>query len=335
MMRIVLRNILVVWLVFTFQQSLALTDADPHVKQFIHEMSKSHGFKVADLQATFAKVKKSDKVLRAISTPYEAKPWHLYRKHFLTDKRIKGGVKFWKQYNDLLMKEEQAFGVPAQVVVAIIGVESFYGAYQGGYRVIDALSTLAFYYPKRSAFFGKELEEFLLMCREKNIDPLEPTGSYAGAMGWPQFMPSSYRRHAVDFNHNGKADIWRSPADVMGSIGNYLNERGKWKKGHPVTEKVMHAAPESAVQYNSGRRPKQAASEWSKKGLHVAASHKKNKANPLRFDMGSEQYEYWLAYNNFYAIMSYNPRVSYAMAVYQLSEAIKDEYNKQLSSHSG
>lgn len=323
-----LKRATVVALVVVSVQASALSVSDPQVKSFIEKMHKKHGFDVAVLQDTFSKVQKNEKIIATMTRPYESKPWYIYRRSFLTDQRIAGGVAFWNTHAALLKKEERMYGVPAQVVVAFIGVESFYGSYKGRYKVINALSTLSFDYPKRAKFFQSELEEFLLMCREKDIDVMEPVGSYAGAMGWPQFMPSSYRRHAVSFEKKHHPDIWHAPSDVIASIGNYLQVRGKWQVDQPIADKVRHPSPEAGIKFNKGRKPTDLVSAWAKRGLSVSGHHAL-KAGALRFDMGDDQYEYWLAHHNFYAIMSYNPRVAYAMAVYQLSLAIKDAHDHQ------
>ncbi len=207
------------------QVNFAYADNDlPGLSEFIDEMVTKHQFERNNLESLFEKVEVKQSILKAISRPAErSKPWYDYRKIFISNKRIKGGVTFWQQHSDDLAKAEQQYGVSAEIIVAILGVETRYGGNVGGYRVIDALSTLAFRYPPRSPFFRSELENFLILTREENMSQLDPVGSYAGAMGLGQFMPSSYRAYAVDFDDDQYRDIWTNPTDAIGSIANYLN----------------------------------------------------------------------------------------------------------------
>ncbi|MCK5190946.1 MAG: lytic murein transglycosylase, partial [Methylococcales bacterium] len=189
---------------------------------FVSNMVEKHQFDDAELKQLFQAVDIKGNIIKAMERPAEGMPWYKYRKIFMTDKRIKGGVKFWQENEVTLSEVESKTGVPAEIIVAIIGVETQYGGNTGHHRVIDALSTLGFAYPKRSKFFLSELENFLILCREEKMNPLEPTGSYAGAMGIPQFMPSSYRAYAADFENDKKRDIWNNPADAIASVANYF-----------------------------------------------------------------------------------------------------------------
>ncbi len=194
------------------------------VNSFIENMVAKHGYDGAQLNALFSKVTLSGKIIAAISKPAEALPWYQYRAIFLKPDRIHSGVTFWHEHKAQLQRAEQQYGVPVEVIVAIIGVETRYGRNTGSFKVLNALSTLAFDYPKRSPFFTRELEHYLLLTREQDIDPLTLKGSYAGAMGIPQFISSSYRAYAVDFDGDGVTDIWRNPTDAIGSVGNYFQE---------------------------------------------------------------------------------------------------------------
>lgn len=210
----------------------------PEVNDFIDEMVIKHDFEKAELAQIFDEVEVKNSILKAISRPAEkSKPWYDYRKIFITDSRIAGGVKFWQQHASSLKRAEQQYGVPVEIIIAILGVETRYGGNVGGYRVLDALSTLAFRYPPRSPFFRSELEHFLLLTREEQMSRLDPIGSYAGAMGLGQFMPSSYREYAVDFDGDGKRDIWTNPVDAIGSIANYLKRHG-WVAGESIVHKT-------------------------------------------------------------------------------------------------
>ncbi|KAF1052868.1 MAG: Membrane-bound lytic murein transglycosylase B [Stenotrophomonas maltophilia] len=209
-------------------------DGSPQVAQFVSEMTRDYGFAAEQLNSLFHDVERKQSILDAISRPAErVKTWKEYRPIFITDARISRGVDFWNQNADALARAEKEYGVPAQYIVAIIGVETFFGRNTGNYRVMDALSTLGFDYPPRADFFRKELKEFLLLAREQQVDPLSLNGSYAGAMGLPQFMPSSFRAYAVDFDGDGHINIWSDPTDAIGSVASYFHQHG-WKPGDPV-----------------------------------------------------------------------------------------------------
>jgi membrane-bound lytic murein transglycosylase B len=261
-------------------QAQMLTD-DPQVKDFISEMVSEHGFDKQELDKLFSQVEVKQKILDAISRPAErSKPWHEYRQIFLTDKRIKDGVKFWQENADIIAYAEDVYGVAPEIMVAIIGVETFYGRLQGHYRVMDALATLGFKYPKRSKFFRSELKHFLLMSKQQNFDPLSKKGSYAGAMGMGQFIPSSYLSYAIDFNGDGQKDIWENNADAIGSVANYFKRHG-WQKGQPVTDKVTLSADTTLTEEDGCTRsckPGQSIAELKQKGIQGKTSASDDKA---------------------------------------------------------
>ena len=300
----------------------------PELPQFIDKMVTEHGFDQAELEQVFADVEVKDSILKAISRPAEkSKPWHEYRDIFLTGSRIEGGVEFWEQHKEALSQAEQTYGVPAEYIVAILGVETRYGGNVGGFRVIDALSTLAFRYPPRSPFFTSELEHFLILTREEQMSQLKPVGSYAGAMGLGQFMPSSYRAYAVDFDKDGQRDIWTNPTDAIGSIANYLAVHG-WQPGESVVHRTQldKALPDDI----SGKDLKPA---FSREQLAVAGFSLdqlpagKDKLSVIALTQ-KEGEEYWLGRQNFYAITRYNHSRMYAMAVYQLAQAIREQFGE-------
>jgi len=302
---------------------------DPDVQSFINEMVNKHNFKQSELDSLFKQVKIKQKILDAISRPAEkSKPWHEYRKIFLTEKRINQGAKFWQDNIDIINYAEKVYGVAPEIMVAIIGVETFYGRLQGTYRVMDALSTLAFKYPKRSKFFRSELKHFLIMSKEQKFDPLTKNGSYAGAMGMGQFIPSSFLSYAVDFDGDGEKNIWDNNADAIGSVANYFKKHG-WKKGQPVTDKVSLNTKTSLTKEDACRRsckPKQSVATFKQKGVQGKTQvSDKTKAILLILKQKTGK-EYWLGYNNFYVISRYNHSTLYSMAVYQLSQEIKQTY---------
>lgn len=299
------------------------------VKQFTTDMTRKHGFAKTEIATLMGQAMYSQDVINAMRRPYEAKPWYKYRRIFLTEKRIQGGAAFWRENRELLESAQSVYGVPPQMVTAIIGVESNYGANRGKHRVIDALSTLGFSYPKRADFFRKELEQFLLLTREESVDALKVTGSYAGAVGMPQFIPSSYRAYAVDFDKDGRRDLWESSADAIGSVGSYFQRHG-WTRGEPVAveAKVPVRVPKGVPV--AGKKPKKPGTSWSR--LQAAGVTtidplpSSTRVTLIRLD--APEPEYWLGMKNFYAITRYNHSNLYAMAVYQLSREIQAAYAK-------
>ena len=260
-------------------------------------------------------------IIDAITRPYEAKPWHQYRQLFVTPTRINGGVQFWNSHRDLLSQAEARYGVPAEIIVAIIGVETQYGRNFGRYRVLDALATLAFAYPPRSRFFLGELEHFMRLIQEEQLDPRQTLGSYAGAMGMGQFIPSSYRAYAVDFDADGQRNLWQ-PADAIGSVANYFARHG-WTKGAPVAYPAEATTPESQALGNQKRETPHTVAVLRQAGVRSPAQvPAAQPANLLMLDQ-QEGPEYWLALPNFYVITRYNHSVLYAMAVFQLSQEIR------------
>ena len=298
----------------------------PDVDKFINEMVNEHGFKKSELETLFKQVEIKQKIIDAMNRPAEkSKPWHDYRKIFLTEKRITQGVKFWQENIDILNYAEQVYGVSAEIIVAIIGVETFYGRLQGSYRVMDALSTLAFKYPKRSKFFRGELKHFLVMSQEQKFDPLSKTGSYAGAMGMGQFIPSSFQSYAIDFNGDGEKNIWTNNADAIGSVANYFKRHG-WKKNQPVADKVKLTSIKSLSKKDSCRRsckPSKTVGEFKQQGIAGKTQVSDETAAIFLWLKQQDKNEYWLAYKNFYVISRYNHSTLYSMAVYQLSQEIK------------
>ena len=295
----------------------------PQSREFIREMSSKHKFSEMELKTLFTQVEHKQSIIDAITRPAEGKPWYQYRPIFLTPSRIRQGVEFWQQNARLLQRAEQEYGVPPHIIVAIIGVETRFGRHSGSYRVMDSLSTLAFDYPKRGSFFRGQLEEFLLMSREEQRDPLDFLGSYAGAMGMPQFIPSSFRAYAVDFDDDGRRDLWGNASDVIGSVANYFS-RHKWRAGEPVASRAsLKGEPPQAV-IDAGYRPSRTLGELRGMGVQPVASYNdEQKVALLALESAPGEHEYWVALHNFYVITRYNHSPLYAMAVHQLSEAIR------------
>lgn len=302
-------------------------DQRPETRAFIAELVAEHGFARRELVHLFAHARYQPRIVAAMSRPVLSPPkWYEYAPQFLNRERIDGGLEFWRANEEALARAQAEFGVPAEVIVAIIGVETFYGRNTGSYRVFDALTTLAFDYPRRSDFFRNELRQFLLLAREQGISPLVPKGSYAGATGLPQFMPGSVRAYAVDYDGDGRIDLSAEPADAIGSVGNYL-ARHDWQPGAPVLAqaRVDPAGSEAVLRKLDGgvseRRPLDA---WTRDGVG---------ADPLPADPGSEPIgllmleeaegpSYWLVFGNWYVLTRYNRSRLYATAVWRLAEAL-------------
>jgi len=297
------------------------------VKEFINEMVEQHGFERAYLENKFANAKRLDNVLESIAKPAERElTWKQYRPIFVTEKRTSKGKQFIKEHLLTLQRAEKKYGVPVEIIAAIIGVESYYGKHTGRYTVFDSLTTLGFDYPKRSKFFRSELKQFLLLSKEEHIDVDEMTGSYAGAMGMPQFISSSYRSFAVDFDGDGKRDLWNSIDDVIGSVANYFSVHG-WIENATVTHPVT-VTDKSIVKKKNKLKPYASISQLKKQGVKIDSAidkrlDDKQLASLLKFE-GKRGTEYWLGLKNFYVITRYNHSELYAMAVFQLSEGLKD-----------
>ncbi len=296
------------------------------VQHFINQMVKQHHFEKKQLVAIIKEAQFQPQIIESMDKPFEKKTWDVYKALFLTPERVQAGVDFWQANHEALARAEKQYGVPAQVIVAIIGVETLYGKHQGTYRVLDALTTLAFYYPKRSPFFTKELGEFLLLCREQGVSATQYLGSYAGAMGKPQFMPSSYRYYAVDFTGNGKKDLMNNDSDAIGSVANYLHHHG-WRMDGGVAQFVkMHGSGYKHLETNT-KMPNYSFKHLIASGVvptSAVVDHPKKAGLIELFTQNGE--EYWLAYPNFYVITHYNTSPQYALVVYLFSEELYNQW---------
>lgn len=299
---------------------------NPNAQQFIDRMVNKHGFDRQQLQEILSQAKRLDSVLRLMDNQApttSVKPpsgpngaWLRYRKKFITPDNVQNGVVFWNQYEDALNRAWQVYGVPPEIIVGIIGVETRWGRVMGKTRILDALATLSFNYPRRAEYFSGELETFLLMARDEQDDPLNLKGSFAGAMGYGQFMPSSYKQYAVDFSGDGHINLW-DPVDAIGSVANYFKAHG-WVKGDQVAVMANGQAPGLP----NGFKTKYSISQLAAAGLtpqQPLGNHQQ--ASLLRLDVGTG-YQYWYGLPNFYTITRYNHSTHYAMAVWQLGQAV-------------
>lgn len=298
--------------------------SDPAVIEFARDLEQRHGFDAEDLLRQFAMVRPNDKVLQLIRPPVSPlqRSWERYRLRFLTERRIDGGVRFWQENRLALAKASALYGVPPEIIVAIIGVETEYGGNTGNFRVLEALATLAFHYPRRADFFRTELEQFLLLARENGMDPVNMRGSFAGAIGIPQFMPGSQRRYAVDFDGDQKIDLSTSVDDAIGSVGRFLEQHG-WQAGQPIAVPARARGEPERSLIEAGIQPTLLVAELAQQGITADADAQ---ATVTLVDLVSpgRPTEYWLGYNNFYVITRYNRSSFYAMSVFQLAAAIRE-----------
>jgi membrane-bound lytic murein transglycosylase B len=304
--------------------TMALDLSRDDVRAFEAEMELKHGFDRAWLDELLQQASSVPRIIELMNRPAErVKPWHEYRTHFLTEQRIQKGVKFWEDHRARLAEAEHQTGVPARVIVGILGVETSYGRITGKIRVIDALSTLAFDYPPRSSYFRAELEQFLLLTREEKVDPLVVTGSYAGAMGFPQFMPRSYRAYALDGDGDGRRDLWSSTDDVIASVANYLAEH-EWRAGEPIVAPAGLDFPDAEGLVAGGIVTDETVASLRAKGLEFDTVLADD-APALFIDVaGSDGPELRVGFHNFAVITTYNRSVLYALAVNDLGEAIEN-----------
>jgi membrane-bound lytic murein transglycosylase B len=305
----------------------AIAAEHPGTEEFVNRAASEYGLEEGDVRDILNEAEYKQSIVDAISRPAEGKPWHEYRKIFLTGKRISQGIDFWTENRELITSASEKYGVDESIIVSIIGVETSYGRNTGSYRTIDALVTLGFYYPQnlssdRSPFFSSELMQYMQLATEEGLPTVEVTGSYAGAMGMGQFMPSSYREYAVDFDEDGKRDLWRSTPDVVGSVANYLHRHG-WQPGKPVTRRARASSQAAFDMISRDLKPTLSVAEWREKGFTSSSELSPNLPAAVLKLVEKDRNSYWLTFKNFYVITRYNRSPRYAMAVYDLSREIK------------
>lgn len=292
------------------------------VQLFMNEMVAKHHFDRKQLASTLNEAKFQPQIIESMERPYEKKTWDVYKNLFLTPQRVQAGLEFWQANQKSLEQAQKQFGVPASVIVAIIGVETMYGKNQGNYRVLDALTTLAFDYPKRSKFFTKELGEYLLLCREHGVSASTYMGSYAGAMGKPQFMPSSYRFYAVNFAGKGKVDLINEDRDVISSVANYFHRHG-WKMNEAVAQPAVVRGSHYKHLKTNNKFANYTLKHLVSSGVRPSSSVANLPAKAGLIELTTQQGpEYWIAYPDFYVITRYNTSPQYALVVYLLSQQL-------------
>jgi peptidoglycan lytic transglycosylase B len=298
---------------------------DPAIANFIDQLVVSDRFDRRQLRRWFAQTRVQHGVLKAVANPATALPWHAFRASHVTEARVRGGLDYWQRNAAVLARASGEYGVPEELIVATIGIESLYGRLAGTNKVFAALVTLAFYYPPRAGLFRDELKEFLLLARELRFDPLQSKGSYAGALGVPQFLPSSYRRYAVDFDHDGRRDLWNHD-DAIGSIANYYRSYG-WRTGEPVLVAIEQQVDEPTDEFKQllerGVKPHTSVAAIRRTGAspaYIVADEMPVAVFAAETEAGAR---YWIGYNNFYVITRYNRSVNYALAVHELAQDLR------------
>ena len=291
------------------------------VKEYIDEISDKHGFESDKLLKLLGSAVYQEKVVRIMNRqPEGTMTWSRYKEMMVSDSRVSAGEEFIKLYKEDLNKAEDLYGVPAEIIASIIGIETRYGRITGNIRVLDSLMTLSFNYPRRSKFFKVQLEEFLLLSREEGFNPESLMGSIAGAMGYGQFMPDSYRKYAVDFDSDGVRDILTNPVDAIGSVANFLNKKGKWKPNTPIA--IQANVYNQSEPLKSSFKPYMTNKELDKLGL-VASQNIPGNLKFVPFSLELEDgYEYWLGFDNYQALSRYNRSKLYVMAVFEFSQLL-------------
>lgn len=327
-----MRRFVLLFLVLSTLLSSALAQADSafiqrkEVQSFIESMVKKHGFDKKQLTTVMSNVQLQPSIIESMERPYEKKPWNIYKQIFLNPEHLQGGIAFWKANQEALNQAEKQYGVPAHIIVAIIGVETLYGKRQGNYRVLDALTTLAFNYPKRSPFFTKELEEYLILCHEHHVSPTQYLGSYAGAMGKPQFMPSSYRYYAANFSGDSKIDLMNDDSAAIASVANYFKKHG-WKTHQGIAQPATVNGSNYKNINTTNRTATYPIKQLVQSGIKplTAATNSPSKVGLIELTTQTGE-EFWLAYPNFYVITRYNTSPQYALVVYLLSQQLKSQW---------
>ncbi len=318
-MNILPKIIFILFIIFQFEISAQIDQSA--VDDFARNYAYKHKVSLSDIEAILTQAEYQPTIIEKMEKPAEkSMTWTRYRNIFLTNERIKAGVEFWQENENTLKEVSFESGVPEEIIVGILGVETFFGQRKGSYKVLDALYTLAFGYPKRSKFFTSELEKFIELTQKENLDIASVKGSYAGAIGYCQFMPSSYLAYAKSYDDGGSKDLVNSVDDAIASVANYL-EVHKWSNGEPVVQKAINSS-EISIEKQS-LKPSHKLSHYENLGFQMENNQSTTESVTLIELELDEGKEYWFGYNNFYVITRYNHSPMYALAVYQLGQAMK------------
>jgi membrane-bound lytic murein transglycosylase B len=294
------------------------------------ELARDHQFNEAEFDAILAQVRRVDQVINLMDAPVRSPaPWHVYWPRHIGGDRMARAVEFTRNNRAALARAEANYGVPAEVIASIIGVETIFGRITGNFRVIDALATLAFDYPRRAEFFREEFKQFLLLARELKRSPFDVRGSFAGAMGWPQFMPSSYRKWAVDFDNDQRIDLWNSRDDIVGSVAAFLAGHG-WERGGVVMLPIERPSDEVIAMFDGGLTPRKTFAEWQQMGVKISRKDAGVELPPsgataglISLDSAPDRNEYWITFENFFVITRYNRSRMYASSVWSMAYALQ------------
>ncbi len=309
-----------------WQHAAAIEFADhPVLTSIVDDLVGNEGLDRQTLEQWLSSAEYKQSVIDAITRPAEALPWHRYRALFINDAQVRGGVAFMKEHRALLERAAEQYGVDPLIITAIIGIETRFGTVKGNHRVIDSLTTLSVGYPRRSEFFSKELREYLLLASRNRLDPLSTKGSYAGAIGIPQFMPSSYTHYSVDFNDDGVRNLVDDFADAIGSVANYLSTH-KWRAGEPVVAMLGRGSSDKLLDnlVTRGLKPNVDIGQLSVRGLDIDAGQEDWKVGVVRLEE-KQGYDYRVGYHNFFVITTYNRSQNYAMVAFDLAAAIGEK----------
>lgn len=317
--------------VFATDQTRSMSSALPaKVQSFINYMVKQHHFDREKLVTIFSQVHYNDDVVSHITHPYEEKPWNMYRAHFITEQRIADGLRYWQKHEAALQYAQRRYGVPPSLIIAIIGIETNYGEHIGEYSAINALSTLAFRHESRAHFFTQELVQFFLLTEEQQLPVLQVKSSYAGALGIPQFMPSTYRHYAVTYQDGNHVDLLNNNDDAIVSIANYLALSG-WHRNEPIACIFHHTKPFNMALVSTTAKPTTSINRLKSLGIQPNMSVSLDHPVAIVELHNEKNNEYWLAFHNFRVIMRYNPRIIYTMAIYQMSETLQKIHDEQVA----
>jgi membrane-bound lytic murein transglycosylase B len=311
----------------SYAYDVDLDDVTTARAAFVEHMVTTYDYDRGSLEDLLGEAKIVDRILEAISRPAErVMAWHDYRDIFVISSRIDGGVTFWREHAEEVRAASEKYGVAEEILVAILGVETLYGTRAGSYRVLDSLSTLAFAYPPRSKFFTSELEAFLLLVREEGLDPLETLGSYAGAMGAGQFISSSFRAYAVDGNGDGQRDLWGDWEDVLASVANYFHVHD-WRPGEQVAVRATLGSEWDGHEPENSIELTETVASLSQLGYIFGTDLPSTAKTTMLSLQGEDAQEFWVGFHNFYVITRYNRSVMYALATYELAQAIRSAYS--------
>lgn len=317
-----MNKLLIILLIVFVNLGAFSAELTPEMKSYAHRVAVNGRISEKAVLKWLKRAEKTDECVELMDRQAEAKPWKDYKPNFISDRKIKKGVDFYKRYPKTLAKAKRIYGVDPSIIVAILGVETDYGTYDLSHRAMDALFTLAFYYPRRADYFKDELEALMIYAYRNRLDPFNLKSSYAGAVGMPQFMPTNIMKFGREFSGDGRINIFKSGADSIGSIANYLHKHG-WKRNQPLAVKVYTKGTRWKKYLDQGIRPKFTVAQMKRDGLYPSVWVNPKLKGALVSLEGEDGEEHWIIFDNFYAVTRYNPSIKYALAVTILGKNIE------------